>query len=81
MHIIIQLQVQLDAVQMTDQSSQYFIAKQRAQVPFIFHEVLECDHKGFLYTNDRHDIEIIIPEGAIAVGDKIHFEVGLTWYG
>ena len=75
-----QLQMQLDELQMTDQSSQYFIANQRAQVPFIYHEIFKCNHYGFSYTNKRHGIRVIIPEGAITVGEKVHFEIGLTWY-
>ena len=48
---------------------------------FIHHEQLECDHNGCNYTIEGHDITVRIPEGAVAEGEKIHFEVGVAMYG
>ena len=71
----------MEKLQMTDSSSQYFIASQTAQVPFFYHEIFECNHDGFSYANKHHGIEVIIPKGAISKGDKVHFEISLTLYG
>ena len=43
--------------------------------------MLEVDCKGREYTNVDHDITLRIPEGAVAEGEKVHFEVGVTMYG
>ena len=43
--------------------------------------MLECDFNGREYTNVDHDITLRIPEGAVAKGEKIHFEVGVAMYG
>ena len=43
--------------------------------------MLECDCSGHEYTNVDHDITLRIPEGAVAEGEKIHFEVAVTMYG
>ena len=56
-------------------------AEQKVKVPFLHHEVLECDHSGLQYTNPDHDISINIPEGAVSEGDIVHFEFGVTMFG
>ena len=56
-------------------------ATNRAQVPFLDHQMLECDCNGREYTNVDHDITLRIPEGAVAEGEKVHFEVGVAMYG
>ena len=43
--------------------------------------MLECDCDGREYTNVDHDITLRVPEGAVAEGEKVHFEVGVTMYG
>ena len=59
----------------------YSTAKKTANVPFLDHQILECDRAGREYTNVDHDITLRIPEGAVAEGEKIHFEVGVAMYG
>lgn len=56
-------------------------AEQTAKVPFLHHEILECDYSGLKYTNPDHDISISIPEGAVSEGDIVHFEFGVTMFG
>ena len=56
-------------------------ATNKAQVPFLDHRMLECDCNGREYTNMDHDITLRIPEGAVAEGEKVHFEVGVAMYG
>ena len=56
-------------------------AEEKAEVPFLHHEVLECDYSGLQYTNPDHDISIAVPEGAVSEGDIIHFEFGITIFG
>ena len=56
-------------------------AEQKAEVSFLYHEILECDYSGLQYTNPDHDISINIPEGAVSEGDIIHFEFGVTIFG
>ena len=53
----------------------------KSQISFLHHEQLECDHSGCDYTIEGHDITVTIPEGAVAEGEKIHFEVGVAMYG
>ena len=60
----------------------YFIeAENRAQIPFLHHQILECDSCGLEYTNVDHDITLKIPEGAVPQGKIIHFEVAIALYG
>ena len=62
--------------------SRYFCeAEKTAGVPFLYHHLLECDSAGREWTNVDHDITVRIPEGAVAEGEKIHFEVGVAMYG
>ena len=56
-------------------------AEQKAKVPFLYHEILECDYSGLQYTNPDHDISIIVPEGAVSEGETVHFEFGVTIFG
>ena len=52
-----------------------------AQVPFLHHKVLECSYNGMEYVIEDHDITLRIPEGAVAKGKKINFEIAVTMYG
>ena len=63
------------------QSSSFIEAKERAKVPFLHHQVLECGYDGIDFTIEDHDITVRIPEGAVSEGEKIHFEVGVATYG
>jgi hypothetical protein len=63
------------------QSAYFSTAKGKGHVPFLDHQMLECDFNGREYTNVDHDITLRIPEGAVAEGEKIHFEVGVAMYG
>ena len=66
---------------MRSESTHHYIAKQRAHIPFLHYKILEFDHNGGSYTSDDHDFTLRVPPGAIAVGEKIHFEVDLALYG
>ena len=70
-----------DRIQQVHQSIYFVTAKERANVPFLDHQMLECDCNGREYTNVDHDITLKIPEGAVAEGEKVHFEVGVAMYG
>ena len=63
------------------QSAHFCEAESLAGVPFLDHHLLECDSTGREWTNVDHDITVRIPEGAVAEGEKIHFEVGVAMYG
>ena len=62
-------------------STHFDVADKTAHVPFLDHQMLECDCTGREYTNVDHDITLRIPEGAVAEGEKVHFEVGVAMYG
>lgn len=60
----------------------FFIeADKNAQVPFIYHQLVDCDCSGREYTIVDHDITLKIPEGAVPEGQKVHFEVAVAMYG
>ena len=63
------------------QSAYFSEAEKRAHIPFVHHNLLECDHDGLEYTIEHHDITLRIPEGAVAKGEMIHFEIGVALYG
>jgi hypothetical protein len=65
----------------THQTTYFSTAKNIANVPFLDHQMLECDCAGREYTNVDHDITLRIPEGAVADHEKVHFEVGVAMYG
>ena len=49
-------------------------------IPFIDPiEVLSCDTLGGFY--NKHDIEIMIPKGAVLPGEKVSIEFGVSMYG
>ena len=65
-----------------DQKSESFRnAEERAKVPFLHHEVLECDHRGLIHNISDHDVTLRVPEGAVSKGEKVHFELGVSMYG
>ena len=70
-----------DKIQYVHQSTYFHSAEKTARVPFLDHQILEIDCAGREYTNVDHDITLRIPEGAVAEGEKIHFEVGVAMYG
>ena len=59
------------------QSTYSHSAEKTAHVPFLDHQILEvdCAEREYIYTNVNHDITLGIPEGTVAEGEKIHFEV------
>ena len=63
------------------QSTYFSVAEKTANVPFLDHQMLEVDCNGREFTNVDHDITLRIPEGAVAEGEKVHFEVGVAMYG
>ena len=63
------------------QSSYFNIAKEKAKVPFLHHQVLECGYSGIDFTIEDHDITVRIPEGALSKEENIHLEVGVATYG
>ena len=63
------------------QSALFSWAEKTGGVPFLHHHLLECDSTGNEWINMEHDITLRIPEGAVAEGEKIHFEIGVAMYG
>ena len=63
------------------QSAYYSEAVTKAHIPFMLHTILECDHNGLEYTLEDHDITLKIPEGAVAMNQTIHIEIGVTMFG
>ena len=51
------------------------------QIQFCDHQFFDCDCGSQRYTLDGHDITISVPEGAVAEGEKVCFEVGVATYG
>ena len=76
-----EIQLDGDRIQQVHQSTYFITAKKTAHVPFLDHQMLECDCNGQEYTNMDHDITLRIPEGAVPEGEKVHFEVGVAMYG
>ena len=56
-------------------------AEGRLEVSFLGHCELECDCRGFEYTNKEHDIKVRIPEGAVPDGETFHIEFAVAMYG
>ena len=50
-------------------------------IPFLYYKQLDCDSNGLDYVIEDHDITLRIPEGVVAEGEKVHFEVGVVMYG
>ena len=71
-----------DDIQHIHQSEHFSDAEKKANVPFLNHQLLECNCNGREYTNVGYNITLRIwPEGAVAEGEKVHFEVGVATYG
>ena len=68
-------------IQQIHRTTYFSSAEKTAHVPFLDHQMLEIDCAGREYTNVDHDITLRIPEGAVAEGEKVHFEVGVAMYG
>ena len=68
-------------IQQIHQTTYFSSAERTAHVPFLDHQMLEIDCNGREYTNVDHDITLRIPKGAVAEGEKVHFEVGVAMYG
>ena len=62
-------------------SESFSYAEERAEIPFLHHQVLECNYRGLEHIVSDHDITLRVPEGAVPEGEAIHFEVGVTMYG
>ena len=63
------------------QSADFLKAQNEVLVPFLHHQVVECDCNGQSYTLDGHDITLNVPEGAVDKGQLLHFEIGVSLYG
>ena len=71
-----------DEIQHIHQSEHFSDAERKANVPFLNHQLLECNCNGREYTNVGYNITLRIwPEGVVAEGEKVHFEVGVAMYG
>lgn len=57
------------------------LAKENALVPFLYHQIMKCDEGGLDVNIIDHDISLKIPYGAIAKGEQLIIEVGVTLYG
>ena len=62
-------------------SASFRYAEEEAKIPFLHHEVVECDHRGLTHTISDHDITLRVSEGAVSKGDTVHFELGVSMYG
>ena len=60
---------------------QSYLKKAKDCIQFLYYERCDCDHNGLNYVIEGHDITLTIPEGAVAEGEKVHFEVGVAMYG
>ena len=56
-------------------------AKKILQIRCSFSQRFKCDCSSQKYTLDGHDITIIIPEGAVAEGKKVEFDISVAMYG
>ena len=65
----------------SEKSSHFIEAIEKAQVPFVYHHWLECNHSSVEHTIKDHDITLRIPEGAVPVGKTVNIEIGVTMYG
>ena len=65
----------------TSQSRYFNEAKSQANIPFLHHQVLECDSSCQEFYIEDHDITLTIPEGAVTKGRKLYLEVGVAMYG
>ena len=63
--------------------SSYLVdAEKNAGISFLERNQLQCDGSGLKFTFKNHDITVKIPEGALAIGEKIHVEVAvMPMYG
>lgn len=62
-------------------SASFRYAEEEAEIPFLHHQVLECDYKGLTHTDTDHDITLRIPEGVVSKGETVHIELGVCLYG
>ena len=67
--------------QHVQKSASFRYAEERAEIPFLHHQVLECDRRGLTHTVSDHDITLRVLEGAVPEGEAVHFEIGVTIYG
>ena len=56
-------------------------ARIKAKIPFLHHQVLECDSSGQEFNIIEHDTTVEIPKGAVSEGEKLCLEVGVAMYG
>ena len=67
--------------QRVQKSESFCYAEERAEIPFLHHQVLECNYMGLEHPVSDHDITLRVPKGAVPEGEAIHFEIGVTMYG
>ena len=60
------------------QSTFFEEARIKAKIPFLHHQVLECDSSGREFNIIKHDIAVEIPKGAVSEGEKLCLEVGVA---
>ena len=75
------LELQLTVAYRSPRSVMFHSAEERDQIPFHYHELLECDSSGLEYANADHEIKLSVPKSAVAAGETVYFEVGVTMYG
>ena len=63
------------------QSTFFEEARTKAKIPFLHHQVLECDSSGQEFNIIEHDITVEIPKGCVSKGEKLCLEVGVAMYG
>ena len=70
-----------DRIQQVHQSTHFNTAEKIDHIPILNYQRLGCDCNELDYIIADHDITLRIPEGAVAEGEKVHFEVGVVMYG
>ena len=73
--------IEFHKVECVQKSTFFCHAEKRAEIPFLYHQVLECSYRGLTHTISDHDITIKIPEGAVSEGETVHIEFGVSMYG
>ena len=71
----------MHAAETPQQSAAFQEARTRAKIPFLHHQVLECDSSGVEFNIVKHDISVEIPKGCVSEGEKLCLEVGVAMYG
>ena len=77
----IQIALEKRQTQILSHSKFFEEAKVQAKIPFLHHQLLECDFSGKELHIEDHDITLTIPEGAVTKGKRLYLEVGVAMYG